>query len=67
MTVFILGAGVMQIPAIRTARELGWYVAAADGNDRAPGAALADDFRQDRKSTRLNSSHLKLSRMPSSA
>jgi len=45
MTVFILGAGVMQIPAIRTARELGWYVAAADGNDRAPGAALADDFR----------------------
>lgn len=45
MTVFILGAGVMQIPAIRTARELGWFVAAADGNDLAPGAALVDDFR----------------------
>ena len=32
------------------------------------GAVLtADDVRSDRKSTRLNSSHLKLSRMPSSA
>ena len=44
MTVFILGAGVMQIPAIRIAKELGWRVAAADGNPAAPGAALADLF-----------------------
>jgi biotin carboxylase len=44
MTVFILGAGIMQLPAIRAARELGWRVAVADGNSRAPGAALADRF-----------------------
>ena len=31
------------------------------------GALLVVDATQDRKSTRLNSSHLKLSRMPSSA
>jgi len=45
MTVFILGAGLMQLPAIRIAKELGWTVAAADGNAAAPGAALADRFR----------------------
>jgi len=44
MTVFILGAGVMQLPAIRIAKELGWTVAAADGNASAQGAALADRF-----------------------
>ena len=34
----------------------------------APKLAMLDEFlSQDRKSTRLNSSHLKLSRMPSSA
>jgi biotin carboxylase len=44
MTVFILGAGVMQLPALAAARELGWRVAAADGNPAAPGAALADEF-----------------------
>ena len=31
------------------------------------GRELTEDNREDRKSTRLNSSHLKLSRMPSSA
>lgn len=44
MTVFILGAGVMQIPAIESARELGWYSVVADGNPRAAGASLADRF-----------------------
>jgi biotin carboxylase len=44
MTVLILGAGVMQIPAIRIAKELGWRVAAADGNADAIGASIADIF-----------------------
>ena len=44
MTVFILGAGVMQIPAIRTAAEMGWTVVVADANPAAPGADLADHF-----------------------
>ena len=33
----------------------------------ADGLAAAEKGQEDRKSTRLNSSHLKLSRMPSSA
>ena len=44
MTVLILGAGVMQIPAIRIAKELGWRVAAVDGNAEAAGARAADIF-----------------------
>jgi biotin carboxylase len=44
MTVFILGAGVMQIPAIRTARELGWTAVVADGNAEAVGIGEADHF-----------------------
>jgi biotin carboxylase len=44
MTVLILGAGVMQEPAIRSAKELGWTVIVADGNPRAPAASLADRF-----------------------
>ena len=43
-TVMILGAGVMQLPAIRIAREKGWKVIVADGNSSAPGAVLADIF-----------------------
>ena len=31
------------------------------------GLVIAEDKRQDRKSTRLNSSHTDISRMPSSA
>ena len=44
MTVFILGAGVMQIPAIRAAKELGWTVVVADADSDAPGTILADRF-----------------------
>jgi biotin carboxylase len=44
MTIFILGASVMQIPAFRAAKELGWTVAAADGNAAAIGVSLADHF-----------------------
>jgi biotin carboxylase len=44
MTVFILGAGVMQIPAIRAAKELGWTVVAADADSGAPGVGEADRF-----------------------
>jgi biotin carboxylase len=44
MTVFILGAGVMQIPAIRAAKELGWTVVVADADPEAPGTDLADRF-----------------------
>ncbi len=40
----ILGAGIMQLPALRIARGKGWKVVAADGNPRAPGAAQADVF-----------------------
>lgn len=43
-TIMILGAGIMQIPAIRIAREKGWKVLAADGNPNAPGAGEADFF-----------------------
>ncbi len=44
-TVFILGAGGMQVPAIRAARERGFRVVVADGSDRAVGIPLADEFR----------------------
>ncbi|MBN1241781.1 MAG: ATP-grasp domain-containing protein [Spirochaetales bacterium] len=40
----ILGAGVMQMPAIRLAREQGWRVAVADGDAAAAGAGIADEF-----------------------
>jgi biotin carboxylase len=40
----ILGAGVMQIPAIRIARSKGWRVVAVDANPAAAGGSLADRF-----------------------
>ncbi len=43
-TIFILGAGIMQIPALRIAKERGWRVVAADGNDGAVGVEYADEF-----------------------
>ncbi len=43
-TVFILGCGIMQIPALRIARDMGWHAAAADGNPEAEGRNLCDSF-----------------------
>ncbi|MBN2510807.1 MAG: ATP-grasp domain-containing protein [Spirochaetales bacterium] len=40
----ILGAGVMQLPAIHLAKEMGLYVTVADGNPSAPGRYDADCF-----------------------
>jgi biotin carboxylase len=42
--IIILGAGVMQGPAIRIARELGLFAVAVDGNPDAPCASMADQF-----------------------
>ncbi|MDR0707921.1 MAG: hypothetical protein LBF60_08630 [Treponema sp.] len=40
----ILGAGVMQGPAIRAAKSLGLEVIAVDGDPRAPCVQEADHF-----------------------
>ena len=42
--IVILGAGVMQGPAIRIARELGFFAVAVDANPAAPCAGMADRF-----------------------
>lgn len=42
--ILILGAGIMQLPALRWAKQRGWEVYAADGNPAAPGVQLADYF-----------------------
>lgn len=38
----VLAAGILQIPVIKKAREMGYYVIAADGNPNAEGLPLAD-------------------------
>ena len=38
----VLASGILQIPVIRKAREMGYYVIAADGNPEAVGLPLAD-------------------------
>lgn len=43
-SVFILGAGLMQRPAIEAAHKLGYTAIVADGNPKAPCALLADTF-----------------------
>ncbi|MFW5689645.1 MAG: ATP-grasp domain-containing protein [Spirochaetota bacterium] len=43
-TILILGAGVMQLPAIRAARRLGLHTIVADGNSDAVGIREADEF-----------------------
>lgn len=43
-TIMILGAGVMQLPGIRLAKQSGWRVIVADGNKGALGSPLADHF-----------------------
>ncbi len=42
--ILVLGAGVMQLPALEAARRNGWYLVVADGNPEALGRELADAF-----------------------
>ena len=44
--IIIAGAGVMQGPALRIAKELGFFTIAVDGSASAPCAAMADQFEQ---------------------
>jgi biotin carboxylase len=41
-TLLVLAAGVLQVPAITTAKRMGLRVVAADGDANAPGLKLAD-------------------------
>ena len=43
-TLIILGAGVMQGPVIKIAKELGFYAIALDGSKDAPCVSMADQF-----------------------
>ncbi|MHB8711386.1 MAG: ATP-grasp domain-containing protein [Trichloromonadaceae bacterium] len=43
-TLWIVSGGSEAVPGIRRAREMGLYVVVSDGNPKAPGAVLADDF-----------------------
>ena len=43
-SILILGAGIMQLPAIKLARREGWRVYVADRDPQAPGCSLADRF-----------------------
>ena len=43
-TLIILGAGVMQGPAIKIAKEIGLYTIALDGSKDAPCISMADRF-----------------------
>ena len=38
----VLAAGLLQIPVIKKAREMGYYVIAADDDPNATGMAMAD-------------------------
>jgi biotin carboxylase len=42
--ILILGAGVMQMPAITIAKRKGWRVVVADVNPEAPAAGMGDEF-----------------------
>lgn len=44
-TILMLGAGILQVPGIKIAKEMKLRVAATDGNPNAPGLALADISR----------------------
>ncbi|MBE6807665.1 MAG: ATP-grasp domain-containing protein [Ruminococcaceae bacterium] len=41
---FIIGASILQLPAIKKAKELGYYVGVADYNSKAVGIAYADEY-----------------------
>ena len=45
-TIIILGAGVMQGPAINIAKELGFYTIALDGSSSAPCVSMADRYEE---------------------
>ncbi|MDR1420305.1 MAG: ATP-grasp domain-containing protein [Treponema sp.] len=45
-SILIVGAGIMQGPAIRTAREMGLFTVAADGDPGAVSASMADRFER---------------------
>lgn len=40
--ILVLAAGLLQIPIIQKAKEMGYYVIAADGDPKAPGLVYAD-------------------------
>ena len=67
----VAGSGTMGRGIVQVSAAGGMNVIAYD--EKPGGAAAAKEFiakmldRRDRKSTRLNSSHIPLSRMPSSA
>jgi biotin carboxylase len=42
--IIILGAGIMQMPAIRIAKARGWQVIVVDGNPRASAREMGDRF-----------------------
>ena len=42
--VLIIGASILQLPAIRKAKELGYYVGVADYNPNAIGVSYADEY-----------------------
>ena len=46
MNVLILGAGLIQIPAILSAKELGYRVCLVDADDKAIAISKADEFRK---------------------
>lgn len=43
-TLWIVSGGSEAVPGIRRAKGMGLYVVVSDGNPKAPGAVLADDF-----------------------
>lgn len=42
--ILIIGASILQLPAIRKAKELGYYVGVADYNPNAIGISYADEY-----------------------
>jgi biotin carboxylase len=44
--IIILGAGVMQGPVIKIAKELGYFTVVLDGSSHAPCISMADQFEQ---------------------
>lgn len=42
--VLIIGASILQLPAIKKAKKLGYYVGVADYNPNAIGISYADEY-----------------------